>query len=80
MELTPLQRMIVAAKQQILLYKATHKKKSICQWCFEEPTVEGKTVCQACIDAAYKKEEDDFDLDKGLEEEDDNRAEDTESR
>jgi hypothetical protein len=33
--------------------------------------VEGKTVCQACIDAASKKEEDDFDLDKWLEEEDD---------
>ncbi len=79
MELTPLQRMIVVAKQQILLYKATHKKKSICQWCFEEPAVEGKTVCQACIDAATKKEEDDFDLDKWLEEENDNRAEDTES-
>lgn len=79
MELTPLQRMIVVAKQQILLYKAKHKKKSICQWCFEEPAVEGKTVCQACIDAASKKEEDDFDLDKWLEEEDDNRAEDTES-
>ena len=71
MELTPLQRMMVAAKQQILLYKATHEKKSICQWCFEEPAVEGKTVCQACIDAATKKEEDDFDLDKWLEEEDD---------
>lgn len=79
MELTPFQRMIVVAKQQILLYKATHKKKSICQWCFEEPAVKGKTVCQACIDAASKKEEDDFDLDKWLEEEDDNRTEDTES-
>ena len=37
----------------------------ICQWCFEEPAVEGKTVCQACIDAATKKE-DNFDLDKWL--------------
>lgn len=80
MELTPLQRMMVAAKQQILLYKATHKKKSICQWCFEEPAVEGKTVCQACIDAASKKEDDDFDLDKWLEEKDDPGTEDTESR
>lgn len=80
MELTPLQRMIVVAKQQILLYKATHKKKSICQWCFEEHAVEGKTVCQACIDAATKKEDNDFDLDKWLEEEDDTGTEDTASR
>ena len=80
MELTLLQRMIVAAKQQILLYKATRKKKPICQWCFEEPAAKGKTVCQACIDAASKKEEDDFDLDKWLEEEDDLGTEDTESR
>jgi hypothetical protein len=65
--------MIVAAKQQILLYKAAHKKKPLCQWCFEEPAVEGKTVCQACIDAATKKEEDDFDLDKWLEEDDEHR-------
>lgn len=27
MELTPIQKMIVVARQQILLYKATHKKK-----------------------------------------------------
>ena len=46
-------------------------KVLICQWCFEEPAAEGKTVCQACIDAANKKENDDFDLDKWLEEEDD---------
>ena len=39
----------------------------ICQWCFEEPAIEGKSVCQACIDAANKKEDDDFDLDKWLE-------------
>ena len=43
-------------------------KVLICQWCFEEPAVEGKTVCQACIDAANEKEDDDFDLDKWLEE------------
>lgn len=66
MELSPMERTMLAAKQQLLLYKATHKKKPICQWCFEEPAVEGKTVCQACIDAATKKEEDDFDLDKWL--------------
>ena len=46
-------------------------KVLICQWCLEEPAVEGKTVCQACIDVANKKENDDFDLDKWLEEEDD---------
>lgn len=40
---------------------------NICQWCFEEPALEGKSVCQACIDAANKKEDDDFDLDKWLE-------------
>ena len=43
-------------------------KVLICQWCFEEPAAEGKTVCQACIDTANKKENDDFDLDKWLEE------------
>ena len=72
MELIPLERMMVAAKQQILLYKATHEKKTaICQWCLEEPALEGKTVCQACIDAANKKEDDEFDLDKWLEEAED---------
>ena len=69
MELTPLERMMVAAKQQLLLYMATHNERRLCQWCFEEPAVKGKTVCQACIDAANKKEDDDFDLDKWLEEE-----------
>lgn len=43
-------------------------KVLICQWCFEEPAVEGKTVCQACIDAANEKEDDDFDLDAWLDE------------
>jgi hypothetical protein len=43
----------------------------ICQWCFEEPAIEGKSVCQACIDATNKKEDDDFDLDKWLEEPED---------
>lgn len=40
----------------------------ICQWCFEEPAVEGKTVCQACIDAVEREKEEskDFDLDKWL--------------
>lgn len=46
------------------------KSISVCQWCFEEPAIEGENVCQACIDAANKKEDDDFDLDKFLEEED----------
>ena len=41
----------------------------ICQWCFEEPAIEGNSMCQACIDAERKKEDDDFDLDKWLEEE-----------
>lgn len=41
--------------------------RRICQWCFEKPAIEGKSVCQACIDAANKKEDDDFDLDKWLE-------------
>lgn len=72
MELDPITKMMVVAKQQILLYKATHEKKpAICQWCFEEPALEGKAVCQACIDAANKKEDDEFDLDKWLEEAED---------
>ncbi len=68
MELTPIERMMVAAKQQILLYMTTHKERRLCQWCLEEPALEGKTVCQACIDTANKKEDDNFDLDKWLEE------------
>ena len=43
------------------------EKNTICQWCFEEPALEGKSMCQACIDAASKKEDDDFDLDTWLE-------------
>ena len=45
-------------------------KVLICQWCFEEPAVDGKTVCQSCIDSARRAEEEnkDFDLDKWLEE------------
>ena len=69
MELTPIERMMAAAKVQMILHKAK-QEKPICQWCFEEPALEGKTVCQACIDAANKKEDDAFDLDKWLEEED----------
>ena len=52
------------AKKIVIWGKPTPK---ICQWCFEEPAIEGSTVCQACIDAANKKEDDDFDLDKWLE-------------
>lgn len=69
MELTPMERMMTAAKVQMILYKAKQEKHT-CQWCFEEPAIEGKNVCQACIDAETKKEDDDFDLDKWLEEED----------
>ena len=65
MKPTAIEKMIAVAKSQILLYRATHKKKrTICQWCFENPAIEGKTVCQACIDAASQKETDNFDLDK----------------
>lgn len=53
------------AKKIVMWGKPARK---ICQWCFEEPAIEGSTVCQACIDAANKKEDDDFDLDKWLEE------------
>ena len=43
----------------------------ICQWCFEEPAIEGKTICQSCLDSAKQQMEEnkDFDLDKWLEEE-----------
>ena len=42
----------------------------ICQWCFEEPALEGKGVCQACIDAFTEQQEEypSFDLDDFLEE------------
>ena len=70
MELTPIERMMAAAKVQMILHKAK-QEKIVCQWCFEEPALEGKTVCQACIDAVVKKEDDDFDLDKWLEETED---------
>ena len=45
-------------------------KTPVCQWFFEEPAVDGKTVCQSCIDSAKsaEKENKDFDLDKWLEE------------
>ena len=70
MELTPVEKMMSAAKIQLILHKARQEKKNmICQWCFEEPATEGKRVCQACIDAESKKEDDDFDLDKWLDEE-----------
>lgn len=75
-ELDPITKMMVVAKQQLLLYKATHNGRRLCQWCFEEPAVKGKTICQACIDAANKKEDDDFNLDNWLEEEDDPGTED----
>ena len=47
-------------------------KIGICEWCFEEKTVDGKTVCQACIDAVNRMNEEnkDFDLDKWIEETD----------
>ena len=71
MELTPIEKMMSAAKVQLILQKAKQEKKDmICQWCFEEPAIEGESMCQACIDAETKKEDDDFDLDKWLEEED----------
>lgn len=40
----------------------------ICQWCLEEPAMKGKTVCQACIDAINKENEENqnFDLDRWL--------------
>lgn len=46
------------------------KKTLICQWCFEEPAIDGKTVCQSCLDAVNKenKENKNFDLDKWLDE------------
>ena len=46
------------------------KKSLICNWCFEEPAVEGKTVCQGCIDTINKENEENknFDLDKWLDE------------
>ena len=46
------------------------KKTLICQWCFEEPAMEGKTVCQTCIDSVNKEnaENKNFDLDRWLDE------------
>ena len=46
------------------------KKPLICKWCFEEPAIEGKTVCQYCIDADNKETEENknFDLDRWLDE------------
>ena len=46
------------------------KKSLVCNWCFEEPAIEGKTVCQGCIDAVNKENEENknFDLDKWLSE------------
>lgn len=33
------------------------KKSLVCNCCFEEPAIEGKTVCQGCIDAVNKENE-----------------------
>lgn len=54
-----------------LEYKTIMAKTiDICQWCFEEPPVEGKCVCQSCLDWAQHEQEEaeEFDLDKWLEE------------
>lgn len=52
------------------------KKPLICNWCFEEPAMEGKTVCQSCIDAVNKENEENktFDLDKWLAETEEENA------
>lgn len=44
------------------------KKNLICQWCFEEPAMKGKTICQACFNAAkhLQEENENFNLDKWL--------------
>lgn len=60
--------MKLASVIKIMLSKVHKKKTAICKWCLEAPALEGKTVCQACIDAANQKEDDNFDLDKWLEE------------
>lgn len=78
MKLTPVERMMTVAKVQLILHKAK-QEKSVCQWCFEAPALNGKTMCQACIDA-WDKEDDDFDLDRWLEEEDVNREAITEDK
>lgn len=56
-------------------YDNKHKmlKENICQWCFEEPALEGKTVCQACVDSFIEQQEEypSFDLDDFLEETED---------
>jgi hypothetical protein len=72
MELTPIERMMAAAKVQMILHKVK-QEKPICQWCFEEPALEGKTVCQACIDSFIEQQEEypSFDLDDFLEETED---------
>ena len=52
-----------------LEYKAIMTRiVDVCQWCFEEPSVEGKCVCQSCIDwAKYERDNArEFDLDEWL--------------
>ena len=46
------------------------KKSLVCNCCFEESAIEGKTVCQGCIDAVNEENEENknFDLDKCLDE------------
>ena len=52
------------------------KVVDICQWCFEEPPIEGKCVCQSCLDWAMHEQEEaeDFDLDTFLEEDEQEEA------
>ena len=35
----------------------------VCQWCFEEPPVEGKCVCQSCLDWAKYEQQNSMELD-----------------
>ena len=47
-----------------LEYKAIMTRTvDICQWCFEEPPVEGKCVCQSCMDWAKYEQQNVMELD-----------------
>ena len=52
MELNPIERMMVAAKQQILLYQATHKEKRLCDKSSKDTKDNTPDETKFCMDIA----------------------------
>lgn len=50
MELDPITRMMIAAKQQILLYQATHKEKRLCDKPSEDTKDDTPDITKFCME------------------------------